>query len=149
MTKQKLRIQTDNTVQELDLAISFDSADEDEVTRMTIKTTFEGKEITAVGTHYPFEDVYADLQNKLPENVRLICCVACRYGNLCPVGNAPNEVFCTRNEIITCKSDLFSYTEDENERRKRSRHFTDCCEGFCPQEEDFYTYSDSRSYLKK
>ena len=72
MTKQKLRIQTDNTVQELDLAISFDSADEDEVTRMTIKTTFEGKEITAVGTHYPFEDAYADLQNKLPENVRLI-----------------------------------------------------------------------------
>ena len=32
---------------------------------MTIKTQFEGKEITAAGTHYPFEDAYADLQNKL------------------------------------------------------------------------------------
>ena len=149
MTKRKIRVQTENGIRELDLTITFDCTDVDKATKMTIKTEFDGKEIAAVGTRYPFEDAYAELQNKLPENVRLNGCVACRYGNLCPVGNAPDEVFCTKDVRITCKSDLFPYTEDTVERSKRSKHFSDGCDDFCPQEVGVYTYNDYLSYLGK
>ena len=136
-------------MQELDIAISFDSADMDEVTRMTINTVYAGKEIVVVGTHYPFDDAFANLQNELPKNVRLICCVACRHGNPCPVGNAPNEVFCTKDVEITCKSDCFYYTEDKEETKKRSREYWDYCNDFQVQEEGILTYSGYLYYLDK
>ena len=116
---------------------------------MTIKTQFEGKEITAAGTHYPFEDAYADLQNKLPKSVKLTGCVTCRHGNLCPVGNAFDEVFCTKDVSITCISDLFFYTEDEGERKRRSRKHTDFCDDYMPQEENVLTYNDYWQFLNE
>ena len=114
---------------------------------MTIKARFEGKEITAVGTHYPFEDAYANLQNKLPKSVKLAGCVTCRHGNLCPVGNGLDEVFCTKDVSITCTNDLFFYTEDECETRRRSRTYTDFCDDYVPQAEDVFTYNDYLFYL--
>ena len=149
MIKRRIKLQTENGVRKLDLTIAFDNADVDEATKMTIQTDYDGKEIVAVGTRYPFEDAYAELQNQLPDNVRLNCCVACRYGNLCPVGNVPDEVFCTKDVQITYKSDLFPYTEDDDERSKRSKHFSDSCEDFCPQEDGTYTYNDYLNFLEK
>lgn len=141
---KQIRIQIDGEPQilKLELIISFDHDDPDEVSKMTIKTRFEGKEITAVGTYYPFEDAYADLQNKLPKNVKLLGCVSCRHGNLCPVGNRIDEVFCTKDVLITCKSDLFFYTEDEAETKKRSREYTDFCDDYAPTEDGVFTYND-------
>ena len=68
---------------------------------------------------------------------------------MCPVGNAPDEVFCTKDVQITRKSDLYRYTEEPDEVGKRSRRFGDCCDDFRPQEEAFYTYSDNIFYLNK
>ena len=70
-------------------------------------------------------------------------------GNLCPVGNAVNELFCTRDILITQKSDLYFYTEDEVERAKRSRKYCYLCEDYQPQTDNFYTYSDYFHFLKK
>ena len=111
MINKQIQITTDGKVQSLDLKIEFDNSDMDEVRSMTIKTNYLEKEIIAIGTNYPFDDAYSDLQNKLPKNVQLKCCVACRHGNQCPVGNAPDEVFCTKDVMITCESDLFFYLQ--------------------------------------
>jgi len=149
MINRKIRIQTDSGAQYLELAIAFDHDDPDEISEMTIRTQFDGKEIIAAGTDYPFADAYADLQNKLPEGVMLTGCVACRHGNMCPVGDLPDEVFCTKDVAITCRSDLYFYTEDEEERKRRLRHYTDFCDAFQPQKDDAFTYNDYRFYLKK
>ena len=148
MIKTKLRIISDGVEQSLDLFISFDNDDFDKTNQMTIKTNFQGEDIVAIGTHYPFDDAFADLQNKLSKNVQIKCCVACCHGNQCPVGNAPDEVFCTKDVRITCKSDCFYYTEDSGEREKRSRRYWDCCDDFCPQDNNKYTYSSYLYYLK-
>ena len=148
MINKQIQITADGKVQSLDLKIEFDKTGMDDVTSMTIKTNYQGKEIIAIGTHYPFDDAFSDLQNKLPKNVQLKCCVACRHGNQCPVGNAPDEVFCTKDVKISCKSDCFYYTEDEEERQKRSRRYWDCCDDFYPQDESNYTYSSYFYYLK-
>ena len=148
MINTKMKIICDNAEQILDLIISFDDDNFDKTKQMTIKTVYRGKNIVAIGTHYPFDDAFSDLQNKLPDNVQIKCCVACRHGNQCPVGNAPNEVFCTKDAVITCKSDCFDYTVDGEEREKRSRRYWDCCDDFCPQDENRYTYSTYFYYLK-
>ncbi len=145
--KSEIRIQTNNEFQLLKLDIDFDHEDMEKITQITIKTHYQGKEIIANGCRYPFEDAFADLQNKLPESVTLTGCVACRHGNLCPVGNYPNQVFCTSDVSINCKSDLYFYTENDSEQEKRSRQYTDYCDDFQKQEESVFTYSDYLYYL--
>jgi hypothetical protein len=148
MIEAKLKIISDGSEQSLDLFISFDNDDMDKTSQMTVRTKYRGKMIVAIGTRYPFDDAFADLQNKLPKNTQIKCCVACCHGNQCPVGNAPNEAFCTKDVRITCKSDCLYYTIDEGEQEKRSRRFWDCCDDFCPQDENKYTYSDYYYYLR-
>lgn len=94
-------------------------------------------------------DAFADLQRQLPADVFLKCCLTCRHGNMCPVGNGTNEVFCTKDVLITQKSDLYFYTEDNDERAKRSRQYCGLCEDYQPQTDDFYTYTDYLHFLKK
>ena len=140
--KKQIRILNNNEPQILELVISFDQDDLDEATEMTIKTQFEGKEISAAGIHYPFVDAYAALQNKLPESAKLTGCVTCRQGNMCPVGNRLDEVFGTKDLTVTCKSDLYFYTEEESETKRRSRKYTAFCDDYAPQKKDVFTYND-------
>lgn len=111
--------------------------------------TFEGKEYWGYGSDDLWIDAFADLQKRLPEDVTLKCCLTCRYGNFCPVGDNQNEVFCTKDVIVTQKSDLYYYTEDDGERKKRSRKYCDSCDDYQPQVDSFYTYSGYGDYLKK
>ena len=67
---------------------------------------------------------------------------------ICPVGNKPGELFCTKDVIITQKSDLFFYTEDEAERSKRSHDCTDICEKYQEQTSEHYTYNDYLCYFE-
>ena len=140
--KRQITLQTERGLQSLDLDVSFDHDDMDEASVMTIRTKYQGKDIVVSGNRYPWEDAYANLQKQLPENVRLFCCVACRHGNCCPAGDAPDEVFCTKDVAVSCKSDLFCYTEDCKERRSRSRRYTDHCDDFQPQAPGVFTYSN-------
>ncbi len=81
MTTTKIEIISDGAERDLDLFVSFDHDEVNKAERMIVKTCFQGKSIVAVGTHYPFDDAFADLQNKLPVGVQIKCCVACRHGN--------------------------------------------------------------------
>ena len=116
---------------------------------VTLQCIFAGKEYIGKGIDYCWNDAFADLQRKLPAGVALKCCLTCRHGNLCPAGNEINEVFCTKDVLITGKSDLYFYTEDESERGKRARQYCDFCEDFQPQSESYDTYNDYLHYLNK
>ena len=116
---------------------------------VNVGCTFAGKEYWGHGSDYLWIDAFADLQRQLPEGVLLKCCLTCRHGNLCPVGNDKNEVFCTKDVLITQKSDLYYYTEDDREREKRSRQYCGLCGDYQPQTDAFYTYNDYYLYFLK
>lgn len=71
-----------------------------------------------------------------------------KHGNLCPVGNDINELFCTKDVLITQKGDLYFYTEDDAERTKRSRQYCNLYEAYEPQTDEFYTYNDYLFFLE-
>ena len=116
---------------------------------VTAGCKYEGKTYFGRGDDEYWIDAIADLQRQLPEGVFLKCCLTCRHGNLCPFGNELNELFCTRDLIITQKSDLYGCTQGAEEREKRSRPYCGLCEDYQPQGEEYYTYNDFLDFLKK
>ena len=114
---------------------------------VTVGCTFEGKEYWGHGKDDLWMDAFADLQRQLPADVFLKCCLTCRHGNLCPVGNSANEVFCTKDVQIAQKSDLFFYTEDDAERAKRVRQYCNLCADYQAQTDEHFTYSDYLDFL--
>jgi len=108
---------------------------------------YAGEEFWGHGSDELWIDAFADLQRQLPEGVSIKCCLTCRHGNLCPVGNVNNELFCLKDVVTQQKSDLYYYTEDESERKKRTRQYCHLCEDFRPQSEEYYTYNGFLDYL--
>lgn len=109
---------------------------------VTVGCQYDGGEYWGLDSDYLWVDAFANLQRQLPDGVSLKCCLTCGHGNFCPVGNTPNELFCTKDVTITQKSDLYFYTEDTDEREKRSRQYCDVCEDYQPQSKVLYTYND-------
>lgn len=116
--------------------------DKVEGTSVSVGIKYGEKEFLGHGKDYLWTDAFADLQKKLPNNVKIQCCLTCRHGNMCPVGNTPGELFCTKDVVITQKSDLFFYTEDDAERKKRSHDCTNVCESYQEQTKEHFTYND-------
>ena len=110
---------------------------------------YNGQELWGRGEDYLWVDAFADLQKQLPQDVKIKCCLTCRYGNMCPVGNKPDEIFCVKDVLVKQKSDLFFYTEDDAEREKRSRGYTHVCDAYQPQSKDYYTYNDYLDQLNQ
>lgn len=105
---------------------------------------FNGKEIWGHGRDYLWSDAFADLQKQLPAGVLLKCCMTCRHGNMCPYGNTPGNLFCTKDLTIASKEAvccLFDYSKD-SDIRKRLRNCADSCDDFECQSWDYYTYND-------
>ena len=112
---------------------------------------YQDQEIWGNGKDYLWVDAFADLQKQLPDGVILKCCLTCRHGNMCPYGNKPGEVFCTKDLVVSSKEDMCNLfdTESNNEIENRSRNYADTCEDYKHQSSDFYTYSDYLYELKK
>ena len=107
-----------------------------------ITLLYNGMEYKGYGADYLWTDTIADLQTKLPIDVKLACCMTCRYGNMCPYGNEENQLICTKDITIMSKEDmldLFDQTEPFEERAVASLDF---CEDFVYQSDDYYTYND-------
>ena len=119
-----------------------------EIVRVWLK--YDDKEYWGNGTDYTGIDAYADLQNQLPEGVTLKCCLSCRHGSMCPFGNQPNELFCLKESKVGSKAELseLSFWASEEEKHKRSRHYTDTCEDWEAQSGDYFTYTDFPLYLR-
>ena len=107
-----------------------------------VRLFYGGRLIEVYGKDYFWVESFADLQKQLPDGVRLKCCLNCRHGNMCPFGNPPGKVFCTNGAIIQSKDDMISYIDDNPEWYKNERFYTDVCESFIEQTDDYYTYND-------
>lgn len=114
----------------------------------TVKIRYDGQEFLGYGDDRLGVNAFASLQKQLPEGVSLKCCLTCRHGNMCPAGDEPGELFCTRDVRITQKNDLYFYTEDATEREKRRRQYTSICEAYQKQSDACYTYNDYPYALK-
>lgn len=126
-----------------------DNIDSLKTPKISLGIKYKDKQIFGRGNDFLWTDAFADLQKQLPEDVIIQCCMTCGHGNMCPVGNKPNELFCTKDVAIMKKSDLYFYTEDDTERKRRSREYTDWCEFYVQQTEDYFTYNDYLFWLKR
>ena len=124
------------------IEIAYDDSEDIINSKSEITLLYSGSEYKGNGADYLWTDTLADLQTKLPKDVKLACCMTCCHGNMCPYGNKENELFCTKDITVTSKEDmldLFDQTDPFEERAVASLNF---CEGFVYQSDDYYTYND-------
>ena len=115
---------------------------------ISIGVKYGGKELWGCGKEYLWEDAFAKVQKQLPEGVFLKCCMTCRHGNMCPYGNKPGEIFCTKGFIIRSKDDMCNWFDscEIDKAPERTKNVADSCKDFQPQDKDYYTYSDYLYY---
>lgn len=94
------------------------------------------------GTNYLWVDTFVDLQRKLPDDVKIACCMTCQHGNMCPYGNATNELYCTKDLLIKNKVDMCNLFDSTDAYSKRKIFSCDYCDDFVYQSDDYYTYND-------
>ena len=106
-----------------------------------IRIVYNGCEYIGNGKDFLWVDTFADLQKKLPQDVKLACCMTCRHGNMCPFGNPPNYLFCTKDIVISSKSDMCDVFDDDN-YDERMVEYCNYCHDFVHQTHDYYVYND-------
>ena len=114
-----------------------------------ITINYNGAEYCATGKDYLWVDAFADLQRKLPSDIQLACCMTCRHGTMCPYGNKENELYCTKDVIITSKDDVIELIDKDASFFERSVSSTNYCDDFVYQCDDYYTYNDYLYHLQK
>ena len=133
-----LPVETPDGIIELKVARGVWQNDDD--MRVTLSTTIQGNTINYQSD--TTEDALVLLAKDLPKTWKIRSCLSCRYGNFCPVGNFDNELFCVADCEPKTPRDLWHVTEDERERKARSRTLFECCELYKEQSEDYFMYND-------
>ena len=112
---------------------------------------YNGAKYCATGKDNLWVDAFADLQRKLPSDIQLACCMTCRHGNMCPYGNDKNQLFCTKDIVLTSKDDVIELMDDKGYDSffARSVSSIHCCDDFIYQSDDCYTYNDYLYHLQK
>lgn len=147
--RYEITLSTPDGEQKAPLCVRWDEENE-YAPSVTVGIKFQDQEMWSHGKEYLWEDAFADLQKQLPADVILKCCLTCRYGSLCPFGNAPGEFYCTRGVEITSKNDLCDWFNENNdaEIKSRTRNCADTCEDYKQQSNDFFTYNDYLCYYE-
>lgn len=130
------------------IQINYDDG-EDGVNSVEINLIYNGVLYQGKGRDHLWVDAFADLQNKLPHNIKLACCMTCRHGNMCPYGNKENQLFCTRDIIIASKDDIVDLIDNSDSFVKRAVSSNKYCDRFVYQNDDYYTYNDYLYYLER
>lgn len=99
------------------------------------------------GKDYLYTDALADLQTKLSDDVFICCCTTCRFGNMCPFGNMPGMLSCTKDHSVRNKGDVVSLWDEGTEPPEVSSF--GFCDSFAFQDEGHYTYNDYFYCLKR
>lgn len=124
------------------MQISYND-DEDAIDSVSkISLVYKYIEYQGSGTDYLWVDTFVDLQRKLPDDVKIACCMTCQHGNMCPYGNATNELYCTKGLLFNNKMDvcnLFDSTEVYSQMKVFSYNY---CDNFVYQSDKYYTYND-------
>ncbi|MBE6638697.1 MAG: hypothetical protein E7616_04485 [Ruminococcaceae bacterium] len=129
------------------IQINYDDGEE-AITTVEINLTYDGVKYQGRGTDYLWVDAFADLQSKLPHNIKLACCMTCRHGNMCPYGNKDNQLFCTKDITIASKDDMIKLIDEDSSFLGRAVASIHYCKDFIYQTDDCYTYNDYLYFLK-
>lgn len=114
-----------------------------------IRLVYNNIEYCGNGTNYLWVDTFADLQSKLPNNIKLACCMTCRHGNMCPYGNRENLLFCTKDVCIKSKEDMCNLFDKNILLSEREVFSYNYCDNFIYQNDDYFTYNDYLFCLKE
>ena len=128
--------------------IYYDDGD-NAVSSVQIKLTYNNILYQGNGTDCLWVDAFADLQKKLPHDIKLACCITCRHGNMCPYGNCENQLFCTKGILINSKNDMINLFDKNDPNVEKGVASTDYCDDFIYQSDDCYTYNDYLYQLNK
>ena len=137
--KYYLPIQTPDGMVKLEINHTVVNRDDEDM-QVTLSTTIQGK--NCFYQTETTEEALILLAKNLPQKWYIKSCISCRYGHFCPVGNYDNELFCVTDFEPKAPSDLWHVTEDDGERKSRSRTLFECCEKYQQQTRDYFTYSD-------
>ena len=124
------------------IEITYDDSEVIANPKSEITLLYNEIEYKGYGADYLWTDTIADLQTKLPNDVKLACCMTCRHGNMCPYGNEENQLICTKGITITSKGDMLDLFDQTNPFEERAVASLDFCEDFVYQSDDYYTYND-------
>jgi hypothetical protein len=124
------------------IQIVYDDAEVISNPSSEITLYYNGNAYKGCGADYLWTDTFADLQMKLPNDVKLSCCMTCRHGNMCPYGNEENQLICTKDITITSKEDMLDLFDQTDPFEERAVASLDFCEDFVYQSDDYYTYND-------
>lgn len=122
--------------------LEYDDDDDTAKPLSRISLVYNNTEYYGEGVDYLLTDTFADLQSKLPQNVKLACCMTCCYGNMCPYGNEVNKLFCLKEKSLRNKSDVCEIFDNGNTPEKCVVSSYGYCEGFVYQNDEIYTYND-------
>ena len=140
--RTKAPLLTPNGKTMVPIEITYDDSESIANPKSEIILLYNGIEYKGYGTNYLWTDTFADLQMKLPKDVKPACCMTCRHGNMCPYGNKENELFCTKDIIITSKDDMLDLFDQTDPFEERAVASLDFCKDFVYQNDDYYTYND-------
>lgn len=129
--------------------IEYDNTDDTVQPLSRISLVYNNTEYYGEGIDYLLTDTFADLQSKLPQSVKLACCMTCRYGHMCPYGNEPNKLFCLKGKSTCNKSDVCEIFDQGDISEKCVVSSYTYCESFVYQSDKFYTYNDYLYELQK
>ncbi len=131
------------------IKITYDDKEVITDTKSEATLLYDGIEYKGNGADHLWTDTLADLQMKLPKNVKFACCMTCRHGNMCPYGNKENQLFCTKDIIIASKEDMLDLFDQTDPFEDRAVASLDFCEDFVYQSDDCYTYNDYLYQLRQ
>ena len=112
--------------------------------KVEISIVYKDKNYIGIGSSDLYADAFADLSRKLSDDIVVACCMTCKYGNMCPFGDVPGELHCTKNFQIKDKSELAELCNDDNFWNNTKVSFDSNCNQYDHQCIDFYTYNDYR-----
>ncbi len=138
----KVTLMTPNGEAIVPIKITYDDDEVIANPQSEITLWYNFVEYKGYGSDYLWTDTLADLQTKLPQDVKLACCMTCRHGNMCPYGNKENHLFCTKGITITSKKDMLDLFDQTDPFEERAVASLDFCEDFVYQSDDYYTYND-------
>ena len=118
---------------------------------VSVGVKYNGRQLWGQGKDYLWVDAFANVQKQLPDGVLLKCCMTCRHGNMCPYGNEPGKLFCTKGLIVGSKEDMCNLFDDQENSKifDRIKSVADSCNEYTPQSNDYYTYNDYLYRLEK
>ena len=113
---------------------------------VVIKIEYKENTFLGTGKSREWTDAFANLQKTLPDGVNIRCCMTCKHGTLCPYGNIPDYILCSKDVVINDKDDVIDWLDKADVEAIKKSSFG-LCEQYEASNVNEYTYNDYLYYL--